>query len=254
MIRFLRPAAEGENEGGYVFPPPEKASREGIVCAGGNLSRGMLLSAYRQGIFPWYDESSPILWWSPDPRFIVLPSTFHIPRSARRLGRKRSWTYSLDLAFPRVIRGCASAARPGQEGTWITREMIEAYIALHESGYAHSVEVWEDGSLVGGLYGVSLGSCFFGESMFSLRSGASRAAFIRLGAFLFSHGFSLIDSQVKTDYVAGMGGVEVPRARYLRLLKDALAAEDKAGDWNIGFPGFASTQVGKGVENFFEMP
>jgi leucyl/phenylalanyl-tRNA--protein transferase len=242
-----------ESRGEYIFPSPEKATREGIVCAGGNLSRGLVLSAYRQGIFPWYDDSSPILWWSPDPRFVILPSTFHVPRSARKLGKDEGWTYSLDTAFPEVIENCATTARPGQDGTWIIPEMIKAYIALHKEGYAHSLEVWENGNLIGGLYGVSLGASFFGESMFSLKSGASRAGFLRLGSFLFDDGFLCIDSQVKTDYVAGMGGVEIPRTQYLKILRDSLVFPDRIGDWGLLFPTFAKTELTSGVENFRDM-
>jgi len=189
MIRFLGRLEELDSDRAYRFPPIQEASPEGIVCAGGNLSPGMLLSAYRQGIFPWYNDDEPILWWSPNPRFAVLPETLHVSHSSVRLLRKADYGFSLDKKFRTVMEACAKVFRPGQEGTWIRPEMIEAYTRLHYLGYAHSLEVWKDGLLVGGLYGISLGGAFFGESMFSLSPGASRAGFLSLALWLFDQGF-----------------------------------------------------------------
>lgn len=243
MIRFLRSAPLLDEDCFYAFPPVEGASPEGIVCAGGNLSPGLILSAYRQGIFPWYGEGEPLLWWSPDPRFAVLPETLHISKSSIRLLKRHSFRLSLDADFDRVIASCASMPRPGQNGTWILPEMMEAYRRLHELGFAHSVEVWQGDALAGGLYGISLGGAFFGESMFSAVSGASRAGFLSLALMLFEKGFTLIDSQVHTEYIAGMGGVDLPRGVYLKRLESALKREDRRGSWNELFPDFPASRV-----------
>ncbi|MGB4586595.1 MAG: leucyl/phenylalanyl-tRNA--protein transferase [Rectinemataceae bacterium] len=232
MIRFLRSVPRLDEGCSYAFPSLEGSSPEGIVCAGGNLSPGILLSAYRQGIFPWYEEGGPVLWWSPDPRFAILPETFHIPASSRKLLRRRPFRLTTDRAFRLVMESCAAIIRPGQDGTWITPEMIEAYVRLHELGYAHSVEAWKGDELAGGLYGLSLGGAFFGESMFSAESGASRFGFLSLAKVLFEKGFILVDSQVYTDYVAGMGGVEIPRGAYMNRLEAALRMPDRRGTWD----------------------
>lgn len=238
MIRFLRSVPILDEGCAYAFPSVEGSSREGIVCAGGNLSPGLLLSAYRQGIFPWYGEGDPLLWWSPNPRFSVLPETLHVSASSARLLKRGHFTLTLDEDFHQVIAACATIQRPGQDGTWILPEMIQAYERLHELGFAHSVEAWKEGRLVGGLYGVSLGGAFFGESMFSVESGASRAGFLSLATMLFERGFLLIDSQVHTDYVASMGGVDIPREAYLGRLAKALELPDARGAWNTLFPPF----------------
>ncbi|HWP68715.1 MAG TPA: leucyl/phenylalanyl-tRNA--protein transferase, partial [Rectinemataceae bacterium] len=196
MIRFLRSVPILDEACSYRFPSLEGSSPEGIVCAGGNLSPGILLSAYRQGIFPWYGEGEPILWWSPEPRFAVLPETLHISESAAKLLRRHPFRLTIDQAFGKVIASCAFIPRQGQDGTWIVPDMIEAYNKLHELGFAHSVEVWDKDVLVGGLYGISLGGAFFGESMFSAKSGASRFGFLCFAMALFENGFELIDSQV----------------------------------------------------------
>ena len=222
----------------FPFPEVSGATADGIVCWGGNLSPGMLVSAYRRGIFPWYGEGEPILWWSPDPRFVVLPETLHVPARAARTLRQGRFSLSLDWAFPEVIKACAASPRKGQDGTWIVPEMVEAYIELHRRGIAHSVEVWEDGLLSGGLYGLSLGRAFFGESMFSRSSGASKHGFLSLAALLFAEGFELIDSQVYTEYLSSMGGVLIPRHEYLRRLRLALGKADLRGNWHARFPGF----------------
>ena len=222
----------------FDFPPPESASPRGVLCSGGNLSPGMLLSAYRQGIFPWFSRGEPILWWSPDPRFVLPPAEVHLSQTMRKLLRKRRFRLTLDRDFPSVIRACKQARRPRQHGTWIQDSMEEAYTELHRLGYAHSVEAWLDDALAGGLYGVSLGSMFFGESMFSREDDASKAAFIPLAWRLADEGFTLIDSQVHTDHVESLGGREIPRPEYLSLLASALEAPDLPGDWNLRFPGF----------------
>jgi leucyl/phenylalanyl-tRNA---protein transferase len=226
----------------FPFPAPETADPNGIVCSGGNLSPGLLLSAYRRGIFPWFSEGEPLLWWSPDPRFVLFTDELHASETMRRLLRKRRYELSLDRDFPGVIRACSSSPRPGQDGTWITEGMIEAYIELHRLGYAHSVEARSGGELVGGLYGVSLGGMFFGESMFSRADDASKAAFIPLVWRLRDEGFTLIDSQVYTDHLAGLGAREIPRNEYLRLLADRLAARTRKGDWAKLFEGFPDSR------------
>jgi leucyl/phenylalanyl-tRNA--protein transferase len=245
----------------FAFPDPLLADKHGIVCMGGNLSPGLLLSAYKRGIFPWFSEDDPILWWSPDPRFVLFPEELHVSSTMRKLLRRRlagseaprpgngrggKFELTLDLDFGAVIRACSSSPRPGQDGTWITEGMTAAYIELHRMGYAHSVETWMDGELVGGLYGVALGDVFFGESMFSREDDASKAAFIPLVWRLREEGFTLIDSQVYTDHLAGLGAREIPRIEYLRLLADCIAFRTagrsattvRKGDWSQFFAGF----------------
>jgi leucyl/phenylalanyl-tRNA--protein transferase len=222
----------------FPFPEPETADEHGIVCAGGNLSPGLLLSAYRRGIFPWFSEKEPILWWSPDPRFVLFTEELHASRTMIKLLRKGRFELCLDRDFPAVIRACSSGPRPGQDGTWITEAMIEAYIELHRLGYAHSAEARLEGELVGGLYGVALGSMFFGESMFSRADDASKAAFMPLVWRLRDEGFSLIDSQVYTEHLAGLGAREIQRSEYLRLLADRLPARTRKGDWSKLIQGF----------------
>ncbi|MBL8968016.1 MAG: leucyl/phenylalanyl-tRNA--protein transferase [Spirochaetaceae bacterium] len=229
----------------FAFPDPRGAEPPGIVCTGGNLSPGLLLSAYQQGIFPWFSEGEPILWWSPDPRFVLFPDELHVSdtmrKIMRRLERSGEAELSLDRDFPAVIRACSSSPRPGQDGTWISEDMIAAYCRLHDLGLAHSAEIRLDGELVGGLYGVSLGSVFFGESMFSRVPDASKAVFIPLVLRLKEEGFTLVDSQVYTDHLAGLGAVEIPRDEYLSLLAAALAAPTKRGGWGKLFPGFPAS-------------
>ncbi|HDQ14211.1 MAG TPA: leucyl/phenylalanyl-tRNA--protein transferase [Sediminispirochaeta sp.] len=204
----------------------------GIVAIHGNLSPGVLLSAYRQGVFPWYDDESPILWWSPDPRFILRTDRLHISKTNRKFLRNCPFSLSVDRAFPRVIRHCAKVPREGQVGTWIVSEMEEAYNELHRLGYAHSVEVWRGEKLVGGLYGVSLGRVFFGESMFSLESNASKSAFILLTLELRERGFRLVDCQVYTRHLENFGAEEVPREEFLALLAEGLRGETLKGPWS----------------------
>jgi len=235
-----------ENES-FMFPSPESATGEDVVCYGGNSSPGFLLSAYRQGIFPWPSNPKLIRWCSPNPRFLILRNHLHITRSAQKALKKAlysaSYSITLDQAFPDVIEHCADAPREGQPGTWIFPVLIDGYIELYKRGYAHSVEVVRDGTLIGGLYGVSLGSAFFGESMFSLESNASKIGFLSLASTLFQNGFSFIDCQVYTPYLALMGGVNIPRSSYLSLLKKALASSTIKGSWSQIFPHFPERET-----------
>ncbi len=215
----------------HIFPPVELAIEGGILAVGGDLSPGRLILAYKSGIFPWYSDNEPIVWWSPDPRFVLFPDELKVSRSMRQILERRVFEITFDRDFQTVIRNCSTAKRRGQRGTWITGEMREAYTELHRLGLAHSVEAWRDGKLAGGLYGVSLGNCFFGESMFARESNASKAALITLVRTLSGRGFPLIDSQVYTPHLESMGAREIPRAEYLRLLGDSMKAPTLQGDW-----------------------
>ncbi len=188
--------------------------------AGGDLSPERLLAGYARGIFPWYGEGSPILWWSPDPRCVLIPSRIHVGDRLRRTLRSGRFSYSVDTCFGRVIRACAEAPRPGQDGTWIVPEMMYAYERLHTLGFAHSIEVWEQGELAGGLYGVLLGRAFFGESMFHTRSDASKAAVVWLTAWLSELGVELVDCQQTTSHMLRLGAEEMPRAEFLARLRE----------------------------------
>ena len=216
-----------------VFPPPDLANPEGILAIGGDLSIDRLLLAYKKGIFPWYSEGEPIIWWSPDPRFILKPSELKVSKSMKQVLRKGIFSITYDQAFSRVIQNCKKSPRPGQTGTWITADMEAAYIALHQAGFAHSVEVWQDKELVGGLYGVSLGNCFMGESMFASVSNASKAGFITLVQALEKKGFGMIDCQVYTSHLASFGAVEVPRDQYLKELDYCLSQPGIRGKWKF---------------------
>jgi leucyl/phenylalanyl-tRNA---protein transferase len=198
-----------------IFPPVESATSEGILALGGDLSVNRLLLAYRSGIFPWYSEDEPIIWWSPDPRFVLFPNELKISSSLRRVIRSGKFTVTFDKDFEGVISNCRKAERLGQGGTWITPEMLDAYCALHKAGHAHSVEVWKDGELAGGLYGVAVGACFCGESMFTRVSNASKVAL----AALVERGFALIDCQVQTNHLSTMGARNIPRQEFLHLLR-----------------------------------
>ena len=205
-----------------AFPPPEAADRSGLLAVGGRLTPRRLVAAYRRGIFPWYAPGQPVLWHSPDPRFVLPAGKLHVPRSLRRTLRRRTFVLRADTAFGRVLQACAETPRPAQDGTWITPEMRTAYEALHRLGIAHSVEAWQGPQLVGGLYGVALGSVFFGESMFSHAPDASKAAFVTLAAALFAAGCRLIDCQVETEHLARFGAESWPRRRFLRELASAV--------------------------------
>ncbi len=228
---FSFPYLSEETE--FLFPSVETSSEEGIVAMGGNLSPGMLLSAYRQGIFPWYSEGEPILWWSPNPRMVLFPEKIHVSRSMIRTFKRNYFTYSLDQDFERVMRSCGEIKREGQDSTWILEEMVEGYKELYRLGYAHSVEVRQEGKLVGGLYGLSLGSVFFGESMFSAVADASKAGYILLVKALLRKGFTLIDCQVYTPHLASLGAENIERNTYLAFLKNGLTgAATQRGNWD----------------------
>jgi leucyl/phenylalanyl-tRNA--protein transferase len=214
------------------FPDPREADGRGLLAYGGDLEPGRLLAAYAQGVFPWYEEP-PILWFSPDPRMVLRPEDLHVPRSLAKRARKTPFALTMDLAFEEVIRACAEAPRPGQRGTWITPEMIQAYVVLHELGFAHSVEAWRGGRLVGGLYGVALGRIFCGESMFAREPDASKIAFVACVRQLARWGFELVDCQVKTAHLARFGAVEWPRRRFLGALAHALEGETRRGRWHF---------------------
>jgi len=205
---------------GQPFPDPATAETapDGLLAMGGDLTLPRLVSAYRQGIFPWYSQGQPILWWSPDPRMVLFPEELHLSRSLRKELRKRRFEITFDRNFEAVIRACAAPRHPG-EGAWLTHEMILAYETLHERGMAHSVEAWQEGQLVGGLYGVQQGSLFFGESMFSRVSNASKVAFVHLVRSLQQHGCPLIDCQVYTPHLESLGATLIPRTRFLELVK-----------------------------------
>lgn len=216
-----------------AFPPVEASDPSGLLALGGDLSPERLLLAYSEGIFPWYSEGQPILWHSPDPRCVLVPAELRVSRSLAKTLRRGRFEVRLDTAFADVIRACAEIPRPEQDGTWITPEMQQAYCTLHRLGFAHSAEAWEEGRLVGGLYGVSLGSAFFGESMFALTSDASKVAFAVLVRQLERWGFALIDCQLHTDHLARFGARPWPRARFLQALERCLASETRRGAWSF---------------------
>lgn len=215
----------------FIFPPPDHAEPDGLLAIGGDLASDRLLLAYQLGIFPWYGDGVPILWWSPDPRLVLEPGDFHVSRRLRRTLRKGKFQVTMDRSFAAVIGACATVPRSGQNGTWITRDMQRAYIRLHELGYAHSVESWLDGNLVGGIYGVSLGKCFFGESMFSYESDASKAAIAVLVRHLDKWQFHLLDAQVKTGHLLSLGAKEMPRKNFMQKLQVALQLPTMRGRW-----------------------
>jgi leucyl/phenylalanyl-tRNA--protein transferase len=214
------------------FPPVEQALAEpnGLLAAGDDLSMPRLLDAYRRGIFPWFNEEDPVLWWSPDPRMVLFTDRLHVSRSLRKTARSGRLRVTCDTAFGQVMRGCA-APRPGQEGTWITRGMLYAYEQLAAHGHAHSVEIWEDETLVGGLYGVGIGRMFFGESMFSRRSDASKLALVALARQLRRWGFPVIDCQTSTAHLESLGACEVVRAEFLREVARLVLLEEPPRPW-----------------------
>lgn len=218
-----------------AFPPPQLSEPDGLLALGGDLSARRLLLAYRHGIFPWFSAGSPILWWSPDPRTVLFPRELHVSRRLQRQLRQERFEVKADSAFDQVISCCAANRRPGREDTWITPEMKKAYIRLHGMGYAHSIEAWRDGRLAGGLYGVSLGSLFFGESMFTLESNASKVALARLAEKAIEWGFRLIDCQMHTEHLSGLGARGIPRDEFLQHLKEGLLSPDRRGKWTQEF-------------------
>ena len=242
----LRPSITSVREPGFklfwipsgaapdAFPPVERALREpdGLLAAGGDLSVDRLLNAYRRGIFPWYSDPQPILWWSPDPRCVIFPGKLHISRSLRKTLRRGGYDVSTDTAFAEVVRTCAGPRRNQADGgTWITDAMQAAYLELHHLGHAHSVEVHMDGELVGGVYGVALGRAFFGESMFSRRPNASKIALAWLSAKLCEWGYELFDCQVHSAHLERMGALLIPRAEFIRRLQHAVAESGHGSAW-----------------------
>jgi len=216
-----------------AFPPPHLAPKEGLLAVGGDLSQKRLLLAYRMGIFPWFSEGEPILWWSPDPRLVLYPDEIRISRTLKKIIKKDMFHVTMDTAFDRVVNSCAQIRIEKNEGTWIVQEMIDAYCLLHESGFAHSVEVWYQGELAGGLYGVSLGKCFFGESMFARITNASNVAFVKLVEHLGSLSFDMIDCQVTTAHLTSFGAREIPRAVFLKQLEETLEVPTLKGRWSF---------------------
>lgn len=218
----------------FHFPPVEHASREGLLAVGGDLRPGRLLAAYRQGVFPWYNEGQPILWWSPDPRAVLLPQHLRISRSLRKTLRSGKFRITVDQRFDNVIDACAEPRRKHAiHGTWITQAMREAYVELHRMGYAHSFETWDDSQLVGGLYGVALGGAFFGESMFSRVSDASKIALVCSVRQLQRWGYTLTDCQLPSAHLERMGARSIPRKDYLALLRAALRHPGRANPWHF---------------------
>lgn len=215
------------------FPLPQLARDDGLLAVGGDLSEERILLAYRMGIFPWFSEGSPFLWWSPEPRLILFPDEIKISKSLGKLIRKKKFTITMDTAFREVITSCADIRQDKGDETWIGYEMVEAYCNLHKSGYAHSVEAWFEGRLVGGLYGVSLGGCFFGESMFAYEPNASKVAFAELVAYLSGLEFDLIDCQVTTEHLLRFGAVEIPKFEFLELLEKSMGRHTMRGNWSF---------------------
>jgi leucyl/phenylalanyl-tRNA---protein transferase len=202
-----------------VFPPVELADEDGLLAAGGNLEVETLLTAYRSGIFPWFSKGEPILWWSPDPRFVILPGNLKISTSMRKVLQKGEFEIRYNTAFEHVIHECGKIKRPGQRGTWITDEMKQAYIDFHKAGYAFCGEAWKNNKLVGGFYGVKLNSCFFGESMFSRETNASKAAFLTFAEQFFAEGGKLIDCQVYTSHLESLGATMIPRSTFVQMIR-----------------------------------
>ena len=221
---------------GHSFPPVEKALKEpnGLLAAGGDLSPGRLLEAYRHGIFPWYSGDEPLLWWSPDPRMVLFCEELKVSRSLGKNLRNKGYELRFDTAFRQVLKGCAS-----REHTWLGREMQAAYLALHQAGHAHSVETWLEGDLVGGLYGVAIGRMFYGESMFSRATDASKVALVGLVGLLKEKGFPLIDCQVHTPLLASLGGREISRRAFLRQLAALVNYAQPTGKWTMSTQGAA---------------
>lgn len=217
----------------HRFPHPTLADSSGLLGVGGDLDPDRLLLAYANGIFPWFDEP-PVLWWSPDPRMVLEVEDLRVPRSTRKHLRRSTYTVTLDMAFDEVLRRCAETRRPGQQGTWITTDMQQAYLTLHERGFAHSAEAWMDGELVGGLYGVALGRLFAGESMFAVAPDASKVAFVTMVQHLASLGFPLVDCQIHTEHLARFGAKLVERDVFLDSIAPLVRQPSLRHRWRLG--------------------
>jgi len=220
----------------FEFPPAQLAAPDGVLAIGGDLHPKRLLLAYSQGIFPWYAEGSPILWHCPHPRFVLEPHQLHVPRSLKKCLARHPFHFRVDTCFEDVIRACAQTPRAGQDGTWLTQEMQEAYVRLHHLGFAHSMETFLGNTLVGGLYGVCLGKVFFGESMFATQANASKLAFVLFVQALQNLGIALIDCQQKTSHLERFGASHWPRKRFLRRLGELLQAPTCQGSWTNLMP------------------
>jgi leucyl/phenylalanyl-tRNA--protein transferase len=216
------------------FPPVGRADADGLLAFGGDLSVSRLTAAYSRGIFPWYNSDTPILWWSPDPRCALCPERLHVPASLKKILRSGRFSFTVNKAFGAVIQNCSASFRPGQQGTWILPEMIAAYTALHDAGKAHSVEVWEENVLVGGLYGVALGRAFFGESMFHARPDASKSALVWLARRLGELNFKIIDCQQKTVHMLRFGAQMLDRLSFLKIICKAVEEEEAVNFWHGG--------------------
>ena len=216
----------------YIFPDPRYASKDGLVAFGGDLNPNRVLEAYKRGIFPWYSEGDPILWWSPDPRFILYLDKLKISRSLKKVLKKEIFEIRVDTNFYEVIKNCQTIKRKDQDGTWILPEIVDVFTILHERGFAHSIEVYQDGELVGGLYGLSLGSAFFGESMFSKVSNASKVAFVNLVKICKNFDFDFIDCQIPSEHLRRMGAEEIERVRFLDELELSLKKPSKIRKWS----------------------
>ncbi len=214
------------------FPPAWFARSDGLLCIGGDLSYQRLLLAYKRGIFPWFSRKEPILWWSPDPRMVIFPQEIHISKNLNKVLKKGVFVTTINQAFEQVIHACACPRGPDNDGTWLIDEMIHAYTELHYRGVAHSVETWKNDHLVGGLYGICLGGVFFGESMFSRIDNASKVALAALAAHLKKAGADVIDCQIATNHLASMGGVEISRARFLKIIDESVKRTDMTDIWH----------------------
>ena len=216
------------------FPPAWLARSDGLLCIGGDLTPQRLVLAYQNGIFPWFSQNEPILWWSPDPRLVLFPGDIRVSRSLRKKIKKNRFEVRINTAFEQTIVACSKPRQRKDEGTWLVEDMIDAYISLHQMGYAHSVEVWKEDRLTGGLYGVSLGKSFFGESMFSREPDTSKIALVALAFHLARFGFDMIDCQVTTDHLLRMGATEIPRDRFLDILNRSVNGNPTGTVWTPG--------------------
>lgn len=218
-----------------LFPHPSEAVNDGLLAIGGDLSPKRLVAAYASGIFPWFGENDPIMWWSPNPRLVLYPEKFKVSKSLKQTINKKAFDIRIDFAFEEVIKSCSKIPRKGQDGTWITNDMIDAYIKMHELGLAHSIETWEGNKLVGGLYGLSIGNAFFGESMFHKRKDASKVAFYYLSKLCLHWEFSLIDCQVTNSHLLSLGAEEIKRDDFLDQLAVCVDKDTRQGVWEFDF-------------------
>lgn len=226
-----------------AFPPPHLAEPGGLLAVGGELTPDWLILAYQNGIFPWFQSDGAFFWYSPDPRCVVYPSELKVHKSMRSIFNQQKFRYTMDTCFERVMRNCSGTPRPGQEGTWISEEFIEGYCGMFELGIAHSVEVWQGEELVGGLYGISLGKVFYGESMFAHVTNASKAGFIQLAQSLGKSGFQLIDCQQETPHLLSLGARNISRAYFIEQLMQNNYARTQIGRWSFGENGIICTPL-----------